>query len=285
LKKGIQRLSRINMYALTILCVIIFIGGPTFFMLNSFTNSLGLMITEFAHMTFYTDPVAKSMFPQWWTIFYWAWWVAMGPYMGIFIARISRGRTFRDIGLTVMGAGSAGCMLFFILFGSTSMHAELTGTFPVLDTIANESAPAAILGTLEQLPLYDVILVLFIVVGFVYSGTTVDSSAYVLASVTSRNLREGVEPNVANRFFWAMALGGSGLVLMNVGGLEPLKTASLVVGVPLLLVMCMSFFSLILWLRADYPELASSMETRLVEERKEKVLSNEKAMIGARGYV
>lgn len=258
LKRGIQRLSQINLYALSILCIIIFIVGPTFFMLNSFTNSMGLLITDFARMAFYTDPVGKSMFPQWWTIFYWAWWVAMGPYMGIFIARISRGRTFRDMGLTVIGAGSAGCILFFVLFGSLSMHAELSGTFPVLDTIANESPSAAILGTLEQLPLYNVILVLFIFVGFVYSGTTVDSSAYVLASVTSRNLSEGIEPHVANRFFWAVALGASGLVLMNIGGLEPLKTASLIVGVPLMVVMFMSFFSLLRWLRVDHPELQPS---------------------------
>ncbi|OEY65313.1 BCCT family transporter [Marinobacter sp. X15-166B] len=286
LKRGIQRLSQFNLYALSVLCVIIFIGGPTFFMLNSFTNSMGLMITEFAHMAFYTDPVANSMFPQWWTIFYWAWWVAMGPYMGIFIARISRGRTFRDMGLTVLGAGSAGCILFFILFGSTSMHAELSGTFPVLETMANESPSAAILGTLEQLPLYSVILVLFIVVGFVYSGTTVDSSAYVLASVTSRNLGEGVEPHVANRFFWAVALGAAGLVLMNAGGLEPLKTASLVVGVPLLVVMCLSFFSLLRWLRADFPERQrSSADVGTAEATASATPSTNESITGVQGYV
>ncbi len=285
LKKGIQRLSRLNMYALTILCILVFVGGPTFFMLNSFTNSLGLMVTEFAHMAFYTDPIANSMFPQWWTIFYWAWWVAMGPYMGIFIARISRGRTFRDIGLTVLSAGSAGCMLFFVLFGSTSMNAELTGAFPVLETIANESPSAAILGTLEQLPFYDVILILFIIVGFVYSGTTVDSSAYVLASVTSYNLREGVEPNVANRFFWAIALGGAGLVLMNAGGLEPIKTASLVVGVPLLVVMCMSFFSLLNWLKADYPMLTPGIEKKMTGNEHMNVEANRNSAVGAESYV
>ncbi|MDO6565275.1 BCCT family transporter [Amphritea sp. 1_MG-2023] len=254
LKKGIKVLSDINLITLIILCSIVFIGGPTYFMLNLFTDSVGLMLSEFTRMTFYTDAIGQSMFPQWWTIFYWAWWVAYGPYMGIFIARISKGRTFRDIGLTVTIAGSAGCMLFFMLFGNNTMYAELNGLYPVIDTIKDESASVAILGVLMQLPLEWLILPLFILVGFVYSGTTVDSSAYVLASITSKELKEGQEPSRSNRLFWAIALGGTGLILMNAGGLAPIKTASLIVGVPLVFIMGVSFLSLLKWLKEDYPE-------------------------------
>lgn len=254
LKKGIKVLSDINLIALIILCSIVFIGGPTYFMLNMFTDSIGLMLTNFTRMAFYTDPIGKSMFPQLWTIFYWAWWVAYGPYMGIFIARISKGRTFRDIGLTVTIAGSTGCMLFFMLFGNNTIYAELNGLYPVLDTIKNESASAAILGVMMQLPLEWLVLPLFILVGFVYSGTTVDSSAYVLASITSKNIKEGQEPSRINRLFWAIVLGITGLILMNAGGLAPIKTASLIVGVPLVFIMGISFLSLLKWLKEDFPE-------------------------------
>ncbi len=254
LKKGIKVLSDINLVAVIVLCALVFIGGPTFYLINQFTDSFGLMLTEFFRMTFYTDPISQSKFPQWWTIFYWAWWVAYGPYMGIFIARISKGRTFRDIGVTVTLAGSAGCMLFFMIFGNSTMFAEMNGAYPFLETMNNENPSAAILGVLMQLPLDWIILPLFILVGFVYSGTTVDSAAYVLASVASKKLHENQEPSTKNRMFWAMALGSTGIVVMSVGGLEPLKTASLVVGVPLILLMSLALASLHRWLKEDYPE-------------------------------
>ena len=254
LKKGIKVLSDINVVAVLILCSLIFVIGPTFFMINMFTDSMGLMIKEFARMSFYTDPIKRSMFPQWWTIFYWAWWVAYGPYMGIFIARISKGRTFRDLAVTVTLAGSAGCALFFVIFGNNAMYAELNNVYPVLDTIKASGESAAILGVLMQLPLKWLILPLFIFVGFVYSGTTVDSSAYAIATVASKDMKEGQEPALFNRAFWAIALGAIALVLMKIGGLAPLKTSSLVVGVPLVFLMGMSIVSLLRWLKEDFPE-------------------------------
>lgn len=254
LKKGIKILSDINVVAVFILCGIILIVGPTFFMINMFTDSMGLMIKEFARMSFYTDPVGKSMFPQWWTIFYWAWWIAYGPYMGIFIARISRGRTFRDMALTVTLGGSAGCALFFMIFGNSAMYAELNGVYPVLDTMKADGAPAAILGYLMNLPMSGLILPLFIFVGFVYSGTTVDSSAYAIATVASKDMKEGAEPALFNRAFWAIALGAIALVLMKLGGLAPLKTSSIVVSVPLIFLMGMSIISLKKWLKEDFPD-------------------------------
>jgi len=176
--------------------------------------------------------------------------------MGIFIARISKGRTFRDVALSVTLAGSAGCAIFFMIFGNLSLYSELNGLYPVLDTMKNDSASAAILGVLMELPLAEIILPLFIFVGFIYSGTTVDSSAYVLASVTSKDMSSNKEPSLMNRMFWAILLGGTALVLMNLGGLAPLKTASLVVGLPLVILMGIAFFSLVKWLKEDYSTLS-----------------------------
>ena len=114
------------------------------------------------------------------------------------------------------------------------------------------SLPSKILGVLSQHPLEWLILPLFIFVGFVYSGTTVDSSAYVMASISSKKQHEGQEPVMYNRLFWALVLGATALVIMNIGGLEPLKTTSLVVGLPLALLMVVSFFSLLRWLEEDF---------------------------------
>ncbi len=255
LKRGIKILSDINVVAVFFLCGIIFVLGPTFFMVNMFTDSMGLLVTNYARMAFYTDPIRRSMFPQWWTIFYWAWWVAYGPYMGIFIARISKGRTFRDLTTTVILAGSGGCALFFLIFGNNAMYAQMHDIFPVIDVMKNQSPSAAIIGVIMQLPMKWLILPLFIFVGFVYSGTTVDSSAYALATVSSQDMKEGQEPVLFNRGFWAIALGGIALVLMKIGGLGPLKTASLVVSVPLIFLMVISIFSLLKWLKVDYSHL------------------------------
>ena len=271
LKKGIKVLSDINVVAVFILCAIIFVFGPTAFMINMFTDSMGLMVDNFARMSFYTDPVGRSMFPQWWTIFYWAWWIAYGPYMGIFIARISKGRTFRDLAVTVTLAGSGGCALFFMIFGNTAMHAELNNIYPVLTTIKEQSASAAILGVLSQMPLWWLVLPLFIFVGFVYSGTTVDSSAYAIAAVASKDTHGDHEPNLFNRAFWAIALGSIALVLMKVGGLAPLKTASLVVSVPLILLMAVSVFSLLKWLKDDQADLLYAKSGDIRDENKAKV--------------
>lgn len=255
LKKGIKVLSDINVIAVLILCSIILVVGPTFFMVNMFTDSIGLMLDNFARMSFYTDPVGRKMFPQWWTIFYWAWWIAYGPYMGIFIARISKGRTFRDLAVTVTFAGSAGCALFFMIFGNTAMHAQLNDLYPVLDTMKDQSPSAAILGVLSQLPLWWLIFPLFIFVGFVYSGTTVDSSAYAIATVASRDMKQGEDPKLMNRAFWAIALGAIALVLMKAGGIGPLKTSSIVVSFPIIILMGISVVSLLRWLKEDQADL------------------------------
>ena len=108
LKKGIKNLSNINLWAVFILCGIIFLVGPTAFMFNTFTDSVGIIATNFFRMSFYTDPIRRSMFPQWWTVFYWAWYWAYAPYMGVFIARVSRGRTFKETVLATLVGGSAG---------------------------------------------------------------------------------------------------------------------------------------------------------------------------------
>lgn len=152
---------------------------------------------------------------------------------------------------TVTLGGSAGCALFFMIFGNNAMYAELNNIYPVLDTIKADGTSAAIVGVLMNMPLTWIILPLFIFIGFIYSGTTVDSSAYAIATVASKNIKEGEDPVLFNRVFWAVALGSIALVLMKLGGLVALKTSSLVVGVPLVFCMGMSILSLAKWLKED----------------------------------
>jgi BCCT family betaine/carnitine transporter len=252
MEKGIKRLADANVYLGFILCAFVLVAGPTVFILDTFTNSLGLLMTNFFRMSLYTDPVGQSGFPQTWTVFYWAWWIAYAPFMGLFIARISRGRTIREVVWANLVWGSFGCWLFFAVFGNTALHDQLTGKVPVIEIMNEVSPQAAIVAVVEALPAGTFVLVLFVAMCFIYSATTLQASAYTIAAVASKDLVAGEsEPKRWNRLFWALALGGMAVALMYLGGLKPLQTASLIVAVPLIFVIALCVWSFLRWLKED----------------------------------
>jgi BCCT family betaine/carnitine transporter len=257
MEKGIKRLADANVYLGFLLCAFVLIAGPTVFILDTFTNSLGLLVTNFVRMSLYTDPVGQSGFPQTWTVFYWAWWIAYAPYMGLFVARISRGRTVREVVMANLVWGSFGCWLFFAVFGNTALYDQLNGKVPVIEIMSEASPQAAIVAVVEALPTGTFVLVLFVAMCFIYSATTLQASAYTIAAVASKDLVAGEsEPRRWNRLFWALALGAMAVTLMRLGGLKPLQTASLIVALPLIFVIALCVWSFLRWLkedRADHP--------------------------------
>ena len=199
------------------------------------------------------DPVAKGGFPEGWTIFYWAWWIAYAPFMGLFVARISRGRTIRQVIVAEVIGGSFGCWIFFAILGNTSMYFDLNGVVPVTAILAEFGAPEAIVATISALPLGTVVLIVFVVLAFVFGATTLDSSAFTLASVATEEQDDAtVEPARWHRLFWAFVLAGVSLSLMYLGGLKPLQTASIVVALPLMGVLIIMTLSFKKWLEEDY---------------------------------
>jgi len=216
---------------------------------------MGIIATNFFRMSFYTDPIRRSMFPQWWTVFYWAWYWAYAPYMGVFIARVSRGRTFKETVLATLVGGSAGCAMFFMIFGNNAIYQQLHGGFDFLAVTKASGANAAIIGALSVLPLFPIILGIFIFTGFVFSATTIDSSAYSMATVSCKDLKPGHEPSIFARIFWALVLAGVALAVMNIGSLGAVQTASLVAAFPILIVSVISIWSFLKYLKADQPQL------------------------------
>lgn len=267
LKKGIKVLSDINVIGVLILCSFILIFGPTFFIINNFTNSVGLMAKDFFRMAFYTDAIGHSMFPQWWTVFYWAWYFAYAPYMGAFIARISRGRTFKEIAFGVIGGGSIGCFLFHAIFGGNALYMQITGQYDFVATAKAQGDFSAVVGAFMKLPMAGVVLVLFVFVGFIYSATTIDSSAFTMATVASGEMHGDDEPVWWNRMFWAVMLGGLSLVVMNIGGLTPIKTTSLVAAFPIMIFVMISLISFNRWLKEDKPHLAQAKADMLAMQK------------------
>ncbi len=247
LKKGIQNLSILNMWLALGLLAFIFIVGPTVFMANTGIDALGRVLSNIVHMATWIEPFGgfenfeDTQFPQDWTIFYWAWWLAFAPSVGLFIARISRGRTIREMIIGSMFFGTLGCFLFFMCLGNFGLYLQLSGELDVLQILNGESPTAAIFAILGELPLRYFVIGTYTLLAVIFTATTFDSISYILAAVVQREIDE--EPMRWNRLFWAAALSFMPITLLLIGGLETLQTASIVGGAPLLVVallLCMS---------------------------------------------
>lgn len=249
LERGIKRLSSVNVAMTKALLLFVLMAGPTLFILKMTSNSIGLMFYEFLRMNTWTDPLTDSRFIEDWTVFYWAWWVAIGPFMGIFVARISEGRTIREVVFGMMGWGTLGCAVYYGVLGNYALHLELNGLLDVTGLVFAAGEPAAITAVVASLPAGDIVLGIFCLSSLVFLATTYDSAAYALAESASTGLAHGEEPARWHRMFWAFALALLPLVLMRVGGLDPMRTASLLASVPLLVVFVVMAVSLVRALR------------------------------------
>lgn len=245
LKGGIQLLSNINFYLAIMLLLFVFVVGPTEFILNTGLDALGRVAQNFPRMLTWIEPFSEfseqgfgnSRFPQSWTIFYWAWWIVFAPTIGLFIAKISKGRTIKEMVLGSMFFGSLGCAIFFIILGNYGLYMHLTGELDVIHILNNQSATAAIFAILNTLPMAKIVIATFTILAIIFTATTFDSISYILASVVQKEVDD--EPHRWNRLFWAGALCFMPVVLLFTSGdLGTLQTASIFAGAPLIIIMC-----------------------------------------------
>ncbi|SDJ49376.1 BCCT family transporter [Salimicrobium halophilum] len=247
LKKGIKVLSDINLWLVLFILGFILIFGPTRFILETTFNSLGILLDNFFKMATWMEPFGtlgefeETQFPESWTIFYWAWWLVYAPFVGLFVARISRGRTIREMIFGTIVYGTLGCVLFFGIMGNFGLYMQLTGQFDAIAFMSDNGAPATIIEIIAQLPFANFLVLVFTILAIIFLATTFDSSSYILASVVQKEI-DG-EPKRWNRLFWAFALCIMPLVLLFLGGLDTLQTASIVGGFPLIFIMLLLAWS------------------------------------------
>ena len=249
LKKGIQVLADINMVLAAIVIVFMLLAGPTLFTLSITVNSFGLMLSNFWAMSFWTDPVVKSGFPEAWTVFYWAWWLSFSAYIGLFFGRISRGRTIRQLIVGVISWGSLGTWLFLAVVGAYSLNLDVNNLLPVSDILKDDGIATLATKAVVTLPLGKFTLLAFTVLAVIFYATNIDSAAYVLSSICTRDLPNDQEPPRSNRLTWAalLALLTGGLVLS--GGLKTIQSATVVSSLPLIPITILMCISMLRWLK------------------------------------
>ncbi|WP_404431176.1 BCCT family transporter [Sutcliffiella horikoshii] len=236
ISKGIKYLSNINMSLAVILFFAMLILGPTLFLLNMFTTTLGSYVQNVALMGLRLSPfdATEAAWTQGWTVFYWAWWISWTPFVGMFIARVSKGRTIREFTIAVLLVPSLVCALWFTVFGGTGIHLEFVQGLSVSD----QSLETALFYVYEQLPFGALLSVLTVALITTFFVTSADSATFVLGMQTT-----GGKLNPPNnvKIVWGIILVAATLVLMASGGLAGLQTAIIVSALPLtfiVLVMC-----------------------------------------------
>ncbi|NND81812.1 MAG: BCCT family transporter [Gammaproteobacteria bacterium] len=268
LKKGIQNLSRINIYLAFLLMGFVFIAGPTVFLADASLESIGVLLGKFIQMSTWIEPFGgfgeyeDTQFPQNWTIFYWAWWLAYAPTIGLFIARISRGRTMGSMILGALFFGTLGCALFFMTIGNYGIYLHISDSVDVVGILTNDSHTAAVFAVLGALPMKSLVIGVFTLLTIIFLATTFDSISYTLASVVQVDVHD--EPMRWNRLFWAGAMSLMPVSLMFLGGLNTLQTASIVAGAPLIIVAILLCISTLKVTRHDLARHDSQDQDRIL---------------------
>lgn len=267
LKKGIKILADINMAFAVIVIIFILLAGPTLFILSLTVNSIGMFLDNFWSMVLWTDPIEKSGFPETWTIFYWAWWLAYAAFMGLFVGRISRGRTIRQLVLGMMGWGTLGTCAFLTIAGGYSLYVEANHLFPVSQTLTDQGMFVAATKVMVELPLSKpFLLFVFTALCIIFYATTIDSAAYVLSSICTKNLRNDQEPPRYSRLVWAFALALLTAGLIISGGIRTAQSTTVVFSLPLIPIILSMSISMVRWLRRDFGKNIQTKELTLVQD-------------------
>ncbi len=250
--KGIKVGSNISMFVCIALMIFLFVVGPSKYMLDNFVNATGLYLQNIIKMSLWMDPVEQKGWLGSWTIFYWAWWIAWAPFVGMFIAKISKGRTIREFVLTSMIAPSVFSFIFIDIFGSAAVAMERAeATKGVLWKAIGENVASAIYVLFNQYPLISIIAPLLLFVCFTFFVVSADSCTIVLGMLSSGG---NAEPRTSIKIFWGIAMGASAGILLVMGGLKALQTASIVGAFPFTIVMFFILYTTIRMLQDDFSE-------------------------------
>lgn len=245
--KGIKILSNINMGMCVALMLYVLFAGPTVFILNGFTLGIGDYIQHFIESSFYLTPYDGGTWVRDWTIFYWAWVIAWSPFVGAFVARISKGRTIREFVFGVLIVPPLIAMAWIAVFGGTALHMDLFENASIARAVSND-VTTALFVMLNELPFDSVLSVFSLLLIAIFIVTSADSATFVLGMMTSNG---NLNPSMIAKVIWGSLMAGISAVLIISSGLKGLQTAALVSALPFTFILILMCISVLKALRRD----------------------------------
>ena len=262
--RGIKWLSSINLVIAAALAVAVFVLGPTVAIIDTFTTTLGSYLSEFVRMSLRTTPFRDSAWVGGWTVFYWAWWISWSPFVGLFIARVSRGRTIREFILGAVMAPTLAAFVWFSVFGGTALTMEIWQHVPIAAAVKADVS-TALFAMFDALPLSTLlssVATLLVLVFFVTSG---DSATLVLGMMST-----GGDPNPSTKVkvLWGLLVAGIASSLLLAGGVKAVQTATIVFALPFAFVILLMALALWRGVRDDWRD-GQAEEQRLRKRMRE----------------
>lgn len=247
-ERGVKWLSMINLVVAAALALVVLALGPTVAIVDTLTTTLGSYISEFVRMSLRTSPFRENSWIGDWTIFYWAWWLAWSPFVGLFIARISRGRTVRQFLAGTVLAPSLVGFAWFAVFGGTALNLEIFRNVPLAEAAAQDVSSTLFI-MFQALPastLLSVVATVLVVVFFVTSG---DSATLVLSTMSTQG---NPNPPARIKIIWGVLVAAIALSLLMAGGLNAVQTATIVFALPFAAVLVLIAISVTLAIREEW---------------------------------
>ncbi len=250
---GMKRLSQLVCFGIIAFAVYIFIFGPTEFILNNSLSSLGLMSTRFMDMSLFTDPTGSGQFTRDWTVFYWLWWISYAPGVALFVTRVSRGRSIREVVLALIVAGCAASWSMYGILENFSAHSFLNGLVDVPAILATKGGEVAIGELLNLLPAGTALMWAFLIIMAVYLAAHMDAVGYAVSATCVRNLKEGQDPSPNSRLFWCIMLTLVPIAMIfSKAPLDTMKAATVITALPFIVIILIQTYGLVKWLKQDY---------------------------------
>ncbi|MFC4601364.1 BCCT family transporter [Cohnella hongkongensis] len=270
LNKGIRYLSNLNLIFAIVLLLFVFVTGPTLFILETFTLAIGDYISNFIGYSLRLQPYQGGTWVRDWTIFYWAWAISWSPFVGAFVARVSKGRTIREFIMGVMTVPPAIACFWIAAFGGTALWNDANRNAGIADAVQADVS-SALFKTFEQMPFTMVVSILSILLILTFLVTSADSATYIMSSMTSKG---SPNPPRVPKLVWGVLMSAIAGVLLYAGGLNALQTASLISALPFTLLLLLLGLSIAKLLRKEPLPIRKADLKRFL--RLEKVAKEEK---------
>ncbi|MEX0811934.1 MAG: BCCT family transporter [Chitinophagales bacterium] len=269
--KGVKFLSEWNMRIAILLLLLVVVMGPSIFIFKTFIQNTGSYLSSLLEIATWSESYTNTSWQNSWTVFYWGWWIAWSPFVGMFIARISKGRRIREFILGVLIVPTLVTFFWITAFGSVSIEQIISGDTRLIDAV-NDNVATALFVFLEKYPFAIALNVVAVILIAGFFVTSSDSGSLVIDSLTSGGK---IDAPVGQRIFWAVSEGAVAAVLLIGGGLQALQTAAIVTGLPFTLILMIMCYSLYKGLKEDmqkHEKKASQKEAENYEEIVRKIV-------------